>query len=530
MLPPIRITRRQFLQAAGATGVLSFAGPNFSWAADGKVLKVRVRNEFYSFDPLVTISETDTVVMHALFERLIEYDSGDQWGWHLGAAEMIEYETPTRLRFRMRPGIKWSGGYGDVSAEDFKYSIERIAWMEGSTNRMEWTQLIEVEVDGPQDGVIVLKAPQANLFSNTLPRDMATILCKAAMEKIDGQKFTFDPPAYSGPYKIGDFSPTTGTVVLVRNEEHTPYPGATGREEADEVYWDEMHFTHVGSHKTAELAFLAGDLDATDIAESSIPEFKKNVPDNSNLVTANTTGFTWFGMNVEHAPFDDIRVRRAIQMAIDPHEINEGAYFGAASVGTGVIAPGLEGYWDVERPKPDLDKARALLAEAGHPNGFDTNITVLNSDAQVAACQIIQAQLSQIGVNVEVLQYEGGTFWNLGQESQGDDWKNLQLIFQQWTSSPDPNRATQWFTIAGVGDWNWERWRSEEYTQLNDDAMTSVDAEERDRIYQRMMEVMWEDAAYVPINHVQIGWLVRDHVNMNFIPNARIRPRRIAGA
>ena len=77
---------------------------------------------------------------------------------------------------------------------------------------------------------------------------------------------------------------------------------------------------------------------------------------------------------------------------------------------------------------------------------------MLNSDAQVAACQIIQAQLAQIGINVEVLQYEGGTFWNLGQESQGEDWKNLQLIFQQWTSSPDTNRATQWFTTAGVGD------------------------------------------------------------------------------
>ena len=179
---------------------------NFSWAADGKILNIRVRNEYHSFDPLITISETDTVVMHALFERLVEYNSGDTWGWHLGAAEMIEYETPTRLRVRLRPGITWSGGYGDVSVEDFKYSIERIAFTETATNRMEWTQLIEVGVDGPQDGVIIMKAPQSNLFSNTLPRDMATIVCKEAMEEIGG-KFTFDPPAWSGPYKIGEFSP-----------------------------------------------------------------------------------------------------------------------------------------------------------------------------------------------------------------------------------------------------------------------------------------------------------------------------------
>ena len=171
-----------------------------------------------------------------------------------------------------------------------------------------------------------------------------------------------------------------------------------------------------------------------------------------------------------------------------------------------------------------------MLAEAGLGDGFDTTITVLNADAHVAAAQIIQSQLLQIGINAEVLQYEGGTYWNLGQEVKGDDWKNLQLMFTQWTSSPDPNRATQWFTINGVGDWNWERWRSEEYTQLNDQAMTTVDEEARGKIYQRMMEVMWEDAAYVPINHAQIGWLVREDINMNFIPNARIRPRRMTGA
>ena len=189
MLPPIRLNRRQILQHAGAAGVMAFAGPNFSWAADGKVLNIRVRNEYHSFDPLITISETDTVVMHALFERLVEYNTGDTWGWHLGAAEMIEYETPTRLRFRLRPGITWSGGFGDVSVEDFKYSIERIAFTETATNRMEWTQLIEVGVDGPQDGVIIMKAPQSNLFTNTLPRDMAAIVCKEAMEEIGG-KFT----------------------------------------------------------------------------------------------------------------------------------------------------------------------------------------------------------------------------------------------------------------------------------------------------------------------------------------------------
>ena len=524
-----RINRRQFLQALGSAGAMSLAGTKFAWAAEGKVVKVRVWNEWFSFDPIIGVSGSDFMHAFLSYERLVGYNTGSDWGWHLEAAESIGFDSPTELRFRLRPGIQWSGGYGEVTAEDVKYSIERIAFTEDATDRMEWTQLIEVAVEGPQDGVIVLKAPQANLFSNTLPRAFSSIVCKAAVEEVGG-RYTFDPPSISGPYKVGDYSATTGTLVMVRNDEHTPYPNASGVEGVDECHYDEIQFIHVASDKSAELAYLAGDLDATTVAVSSIPEFRDNVPAGTKLVTKNTTGFSWLGMNCDHAPLDDVRVRRAIQATIDPWEINDGAYFGAATVGTGIIAPGLEGYWDVERPKPDLDKARSLLAEAGLGDGFDTTITVLNADAHVAAAQIIQSQLLQIGINAEVLQYEGGTYWNLGQEVKGDDWKNLQLMFTQWTSSPDPNRATQWFTINGVGDWNWERWRSEEYTQLNDQAMTTVDEEARGKIYQRMMEVMWEDAAYVPINHAQIGWLVREDINMNFIPNARSRPRRMTGA
>ena len=95
-----------------------------------------------------------------------------------------------------------------------------------------------------------------------------------------------------------------------------------------------------------------------------------------------------------------------------------------------------------------------------------------------------------------------------------------------------PGRSTRLHCapVDQIGQWNWERWHSEEYTRLNEQAMTSVDAAERDGFYQQMMKLMWDSRAYVPINHVQIGWLTRDDINMNFIPNARLRPRRIAGA
>ena len=186
---------------------MSIAGSKFAWAAEGKIVKVRMWNEWFSFDPIIGISGSDFMHAFMSYERLVGYNTGTKWGWHLEAAESIGFDTDTRVRFRLRPGIRWSGGYGEATAEDVKYSIERIAFTEDATDRMEWTQLIEVAVDGPQDGVIVLKAPQANLFSNTLPRAFSSIVCKAAVEEVGG-RYTFDPPSISGPYKIGDYSPT----------------------------------------------------------------------------------------------------------------------------------------------------------------------------------------------------------------------------------------------------------------------------------------------------------------------------------
>ena len=306
-------------------------------------------------------------------------------------------------------------------------------------------------------------------------------------------------------------------VVLVRNED---YPFERG-------YFDRVEIIAVGDDKTAELGVLAGDLDISTVSVSSIPDLQASLPDGFKLDLRPTTGFTWLGMNVDHEPFGDLRVRRAVQMAIGQSDIIEGAYFGASAPSTGVIAPGLEGYWDREVPAADPAGARALLAEAGLADGFSTTITTLNRSDFMAACQIIQQPLAEAGISAEILPYESGIFWDLGQEMVGEDWKNLGMIYQQWTSSPDPNRATQWFTCDMVGQWNWERWCNDEYTSLNQQAFGSVDAEERDRIYRRMMEIMWEDGAYVPITHVPQGMLYRADLELNLLPNGIVYAQRV---
>ena len=98
----------------------------------------------------------------------------------------------------------------------------------------------------------------------------------------------------------------------------------------------------------------------------------------------------------------------------------------------------------------------------------DLSVTLqtLNLQDRVTAAQIIQANLAEVGVTVEVVPLDSGPFWNLGQESKGDAWKDLQLWIMRYGGSPDPFDHFQWFVRDQVGVWNWERWSDDEFEDL----------------------------------------------------------------
>ena len=104
-------------------------------------------------------------------------------------AEEIVQESPTRIGFRLKKGIPWSDNLGEVTAEDVKYSYERIADPEmKAAYRVDWEKLDKVEVTGTHTGVIILKQPFMPLWISTLPAGSGLIMCKKAMEKLPGQK------------------------------------------------------------------------------------------------------------------------------------------------------------------------------------------------------------------------------------------------------------------------------------------------------------------------------------------------------
>lgn len=484
------IPRRRVLQAGGTLALLGIAAPRLARAAEGGTARIRVNADLQVLDPAFQRGSTEEMILNATLVTLTRLKETAAEGWEPYGAESIEQLDDKTIRFVLREGLAWSNGYGPVTAEDVKYSYERIA---DPANESPWAYVWElldtVEVVDARTGLIRLKEPYAPLYFTSLPWYGGHIVCKAAVEAAGG-KYTTDVPAQCGPYLLSKWEPKVA-ITLTRN------PAWTG----DAPDFDELRLIVVEDDKAAELAFEAQEVDYTSVTVDSVPRYRKTPPENAVLIERSGTRYSWLGMNVEHPNLQDQRVRQAIQHTLDIDAILAGAYSGVAERATGTVPPGFLGHREANKVSRDLDKARALLAEAGVAGGFATTISVLAGAIEQTVAQIMQANLAEVGIDAEILSYDEGTYWNLGLESEGDDWKNLQLTLMEFTGGTDPSENLVWFTPDQVGIWNWERWNSPEFGTLYKQALTELDPVKRDMMYKRMQDLMEESGAYVFITH-----------------------------
>ena len=486
--------RRTFLKTTTLSLALAAATaslPSQLSAAEKSVLISRVHNDISMLDPAFAGNVPDEAVMGAIYNKLVYYKPGSQWGWDLQAAESIEQVDDTHINFTLKPGIEFSNGFGEMTAEDVKYSFERIINPDlKSPNADNWSALERVEVTGKYSGTIVLKEASQPLWSLTLPYISGNIVSKKATESVGG-KFGTEPPAISGPYRIKEWRPKEA-VILERN------PLWKG----PKTGYDEIQIRQIDDEKTAEIAFESGDIDFTRVSLSSLNRYRDEAPENSSLIESPSLYYVWVGMNLDNPQLQDPRIRKAVQLAIDVPSIISAAYFDAVEPANGIIAPGLIGH----RPEPglpykaDFAKAKALLAEAGAEN-LELDLDILNKSTFVTAAQVIQATLAQIGVKLNINLNESGSFWSLGDEKAGDRWKNIQLIMNRYAMAPDPSYATVWFTTEQRGIWNWERFSNAQFDELHKQATSESDKTKRDQMYRDMQTLMEDSGAYRFITH-----------------------------
>mgnify|MGYP001297430564 CR=1 FL=1 len=501
------ISRRTLLATAGAFGAASALYPSVSLSQDGKILKIRSYGDIQVLDPAYRLSAPEGAVMSAIYAGLAEYQTGDTWGWKPVAVESLEQLDDMTIAFKLRDKLGFTDGFGQMTAEDVKFSIERVANPANeSPYAGDWAALKEVEVKDTLSGLIHLKEKFVPLWTTTIPTPVCSILSKAAVEQLGG-KIGTKVLAQSGPYLMTEWIPKQ-RLVLKRNPDWAHESGA----------YEEIHIIPIEDPSAAEIGFEAGDLDFTWTGVSSISRLRENPPAGGILIEKPSLAYVWVGMNLEAEPFTNPNIRRAFQHAIDREAVVEAAYFGAATTSTGIVAPGLPGHREKVLYDYDPEKARALLEAEGATNLVVT-LDILNQSERLAAAQVVQANLADVGVQCEIKQNDSGTFWTLGDEKSGDYWKTMQMYMQRFTMQPDPSWATVWFTPEQIGVWNWERFNSPEFAELHKQGLEESDSAKRSEIYVKMQDLMDESGCYVFLTHEVVGVLYRDTLNPGLKPD-----------
>lgn len=514
-----KLTRRTVLQAsaaaAAATGFVDgLLDASSAWAQSGKPLRVRANRSIISTDPGYMIGGFEMVLQYACLARLAKYtNDSDSWDWEPSEfVESLEQTDAQTISFELKKGIMWYGSssgeaIGELDAEDVKYSLER---MKVSEWKDKAVALERVDVTGSHSGVIRLNQPFAPVWLTWLCDGTGTILSKKAVEAAGG-KFDGIFDFYCGYYRVREWVQKQSYTL-----EPNPWWPGTPPGIAD------VKFIVIDDHKTAEIAFEAGEVDIAHISTESIPRLLADPPEGGIVKEYAGTQWYWMGMNVDHPNLQDIRVRRAIQHAVDVETVIAGAFAGVGTRAHGIVPPGLIGHrTEGKYARPDPDAARALLAEAG-AEGLKLTLKTENQADRMAAATIVQANLADVGIEVEVVPMDAGPFWNLGLESEGDDWKDLELWIISYLDSPDPSQMTQWYVSDQVGVWNWERWSDPEFDGLFAAGLGETDPDKRHAIYVRMQEIMEDTGAYVWLVFPPNGVIYRQGLEPVITPNGYI--------
>lgn len=457
----------------------------------GDTLTLRIVQDVRNIDPAFFPATVDACVGLCVFENLVTFLPGSLEVSNELAEEFEISDDGLEIEFKLKEGIQFHGGYGELTTEDVKFSFERIAGLTEpdieSTYRGDWAALAEVEIIDDYRGIIRLSEPFPALMSTTIPANAGMIVSKAAVEEL-GEDFATNPIG-TGPYEFVEWR--RGEEVVLRRFEGWSEAALEWAEGPPE--WDEIRMLPIEDDSSAEIAVATGEAEFGLIPHDAVERFEDE--GDFDVVTQPTQDYGWIGFNVTDEVVGDLEVRRAIRQALDIDAMIEAAFDGQTTRANALVSPETPiGYWeDAPVYQPDPDAARQILEDAGYDE-LDIEMSIVDEPGARTIAEITQANLAEIGINVEIRQRERD-------EMSGPDVSALQMFYYSFSNSADPSWATVWFTSDQIDEWNTMSWSNEEYDELHEQALTETDEDARHQMYVRMQEIMDEEAVAVWVQY-----------------------------
>lgn len=501
----LNLDRRTFLVGSSALTLLPFA--RSAMAATRTSPIVSVDKDIGNLDPGNRVGDVEDNIILAVCQTLARFNPG-VLTWSNDAAKSITQVSDTEFDFELNPGQMFSGGYGEMTAEDIKFSYDRFIHGDKNGKKLAYADDMEaldrVEVTGKYTGKLVLKHPSPALWLIGLCDASGGILSKKASEEL-GDKIATTLIG-SGPFILKEWRPKEQFIL----EANPQYKGKA------KACFPQIVAKIIPEDKTAFLSYQARELDFTAFDPDQLKE-AKTLPD-TKVIDLDGIDYTWIGINVEKGALADLKVRQAIRYAIDVDAIIQGAYAGAVSRAKTLLAPGLLGHWaDAPLYTRDVDKAKALLAASGK-TGLSFSFTCMNDAVSLATAQIAQANLADVGITLTIKALDSGAYWALGDNDQS---KDLELSLIPYTSKFDPSFQTQWFLSSQVGLWNWQRWKSPDFDRLNKEGLSTMDTKKRTAIYIEMQKLLDQSASCIWITHGRNFFVDADWLKPCLLPNGK---------
>ncbi|WP_345796738.1 glutathione ABC transporter substrate-binding protein GsiB [Castellaniella sp. MT123] len=374
-----------------------------------------------SLDPYNTNSTLSQAVGKSYYEGLFAFDKDLKIQPLLATSYEV---TPDGLTytFHLRKGVKFSDGT-DFNAEAVKVNLDRVLdKANGLARYNQFSRIAKVEPVDADTVKIILKEP-FSAFINALAHPSAMMISPTALKKW-GKDITFHPTG-TGPFVFVEWDPATHlTVKKNPNYWNKGYPKI-----------DKLTFRTVTDNNTRAAVVQTGEAQfAYTLPYEQAKLLEKN--DKLEVIAAPSIVARYISMNVLQKPFDDARVREAVNYAINKEALVKVAFAGYAFPSEGVVPQGVQ-YAEKMNPWPhDPKKAKELLKEAGYPNGFTTELwSAYNDGTSAKAVQFLQQQLAQVGIKASVQLLESGQRVQRVEQAKDPKTAPIRMYYAGWSAS-----------------------------------------------------------------------------------------------
>lgn len=479
-------------------------------AKQGGAIVMTYKDDVATLDPAIGYDWQNWSMIRSLFDGLMDYVPGTT-DLRLGLADKYDISADgLTYTFHLRAGVKFHNGR-EMTADDVKYSLDRVTLpatqspgsgffgaikgydaMVGGTA----TSLEGVTVVDPLTVKIELSRPDAT-FLHVMAINFSSVVPKEAVEAANGDFGKM--PVGTGAFKMKEW--TLGqSLVFERNTDYW---------RAGEPYLDQITYEFGQEPVVALLRLQNGEIDVPGdgIPPAKFTEVMADPAQKARVVTGDVLHTGYITMNVTTPPFDKVEVRRAVNMAINKDRIVQ-VVNNRAVPATQPLPPAMPGYTtDYAGYAFDVEGAKKLLADAGYPDGFETDLYAMNTDPNPRIAQAIQQDLAAIGIKANIQSLAQANVIEAGGAGTAPMiWSGGMA----WVADfPDPsNFYGPILGCAGAepGGWNWAKYCNPELDaaavaadSMSDPAMMADRLKAWSDIYMKVME----DAPWAPVYNDQ---------------------------